>query len=275
MSSLFATRSGFFTRLLTATALTGALVGVGCSDDDNDPGGGNPTPTTTMTGAFVGAGDGGRASVTVSTTTLAPGLPRTKIQPGAGGARILGTGSVATHNVFASGSFDLDAGGVVGLSGTYSDETDSLHLTGGGYTLLGAYDDTGGIAAITGAYNGPNGIGFFAVVNAPASSVTTFCGTFVNAGATLTGRLNLVVIGSDAGGAGFPDGDPEGVGFEGTVTGTGNPKTISLSGSTNDGPFTATGDWDTTTNTVTGTWEQKDGSDNVLDSGTWEADFCN
>ena len=274
MSSLLATRSGFFTRLLTATALAGTLVGVGCSDDEENKNGGTPTPTTTMTGAFVGAGDGGRLSVTVSTTTLAPARPSAKLQWGAGGGRILGSGSVAEHNVGATGSLDLDGGAVVGLSGTYSDETDSLNLTGGGYTLLGAYDATGAVGAITGAYAGPNGIGVFIAVNTASSNVTTFCGTFVNAGATLSGRINVIVVGNEAGGAAFPEGDPEGAGFEGTVTAIGTlDRNITLSGDSGSGPFTLAGVWDTTTNTITGTWEQSDGI-SVVDSGTWEANLC-
>ena len=269
MNRILSTHSRLFQRLFAVLALAGLLTWVGCSDDDESNNGGG-TPTTSMSGAFVGAGDGGKLTVTIASTTLAPGLRAAKAQWGAGGAKILGAGSVASHGIGASGSADLDGGSVVTLSGTYSDETDTLNLTGGGYTFVGEYDDTG--PAIFGAYAGPNGVGLFGVVQ--GGGVQVFCGSFVNTGATVNGRLNLIIRGDEVGGAGVPEGSSEGAGFEGTVTGTGNPRTVTLGGETGGGEsFTATGDWDTTANTITGTWEQSDGV-NVLDSGTWEASLC-
>ena len=273
MSNPFATRPGMFTRLITVTALAGLLIGVGCSDDD-DEGGSTPTPTTSFTGIFVGQGDGGKITVTISSSSasLAPGLRAAKLQFGAGGSRLLRAGSLATHDIAATGSLDLSGGSIIGLSGTYKEESDTLNLIGGGYTLIGAYDSTGSYPGILGGYLGPNGPGLFACVTGVAAQV--FCGTFVNGGATVQGRWNLIVAGDDAAGAAIPYGTTDLIGMERTITGTGNPRTITfLGGQDGVSELTATGTWDTTTNMITGTWETTDGV-NPLDSGTWEASPC-
>ena len=274
MSKLFATHPRILTRLVTVTAAAAILVGVGCSDDDNNNGGGTPTPTTTMVGAFVGGGDGGKITVTVSSTMLAPGLPTTKLKFGAGGSRLLRPALAGAADVGASGSLDLSGGPVIGLTGNYSQEADTLHLSGGGYTFSALYDSSSSGESMVGGYSGPNGPGFFGIVKGEGGKVIqVFCGAFENAGVTVTGRWNMIINGDDVGGAAFANGDTDGAGFEGAVTGTGNPRTITFSGGNSSFSLTGTGSWNTTTNSITGTWETSDGI-STLDSGTWQGTPC-
>ncbi len=258
MSQPFAAIRRFMPRVLACVAVLGLITWVGCSDDDEDnpmnPGGGGPT-STSFTGLFIGGGDGGRVSLTIATTALAPAL-RSAI-------------------VTATGSFDLDGGAAIPLTGTYDTDTDSVYATGGGYSIAGAYDSTGTEIAILGGYTGPNGDGFFACLAGASTSITTLCGSFDNDTMTETGLWNILIYGDDVAGAAVPDGGSTVIGFEGTVVGTGNPRTINFSGSDGAVDLTGTGSWNTTTNVVTGTWDTVDsGTLTPIDNGTWGGTPC-
>lgn len=251
----------FMPRALACVAVLGLVTWVGCSDDEENPmnpGGGGPT-STSFTGMFIGGGDGGRMSLTIATTTLAPALR---------------SGLLRSAIVTATGSLDPNGGAVIPLTGTYDTDTDSVYATGGGYSIAGAYDSTGTEIAMLGGYTGPNGDGFFACLGA-STSITTLCGSFDNQSMTETGLWNIFIYGDDVAGAAVPDGASTVLGFEGTVVGTGNPRTINLSGSDGAVDLTGTGSWNTTTNVVTGTWDTVDsGTLMPIDNGTWGGTPC-
>lgn len=259
MTRFLNVNSRLIRRIFTLAALTSVALWIGCSDDESNPvnpGGG--TTSSSLSGAFVGSGDGGRLSVTIASATLAPALR---------------SASLGVDSVTATGSLDPDGGSVVSLTGTYDTDTDTLKLTDGGYTLLGVFDSTGSVDGIVGSYAGPNGTGMFGCFVASAGAVQTSCGSFVNMGATVSGRWNAIILGDEALAGAVASGDDEVVGMEGVVTGTGNPRTITLAGEGSMFQLSASGSWDTTTNTITGTWETTDGV-SILDTGTWDGSPC-
>ncbi len=249
---------------LACLGVISLVVLVGCGDDDNpaNPGGGTPA-STNMYGTFAGGTIGGKLTISIAATALAPPRPSTGIR---------------THLVTATGSMDLDGGGVIQLGGTYNDETDTLKISGGGYTFIGTYDATGTVPGILGGFTGPDQ-GFFGCVTGTASSVKVFCGTFVNAGVTVDGRWNILIVGDELAGLAVVTGSSGVVGLEGTITGTGNPRqiTIELVSSDDivaDSQLSADGTWDTTTNEVSGTWTLYDSTPTQIDNGTWTGGLC-
>jgi hypothetical protein len=226
----------------------------GCSDDDDD----NPmdpgAQSTQLTGTFVGSGDGGTMTVTIplASTALAPRLG----------------GSALSHDVAVTGVLSPDAGGTINLTGTYSEETDTLYVTGGGYVMGGEYEPAGSIPGIVGVYLGPSGAGAFGLAVGGSSTVTVYCGTYVNDDLSATGRLNTIVVGSEVAGAAVVEGEP--VGFEGAITGTAPDQTISVNQDIGNGAvLIAEGDLNATTGEITnGTWRIE--VDTVItDFGTW------
>lgn len=265
MSHRFVSIRRFLPRALVSVAVLGLAFWVGCSDDEENPmnpGGG--ATSTTFSGMFIGGGDGGRMSLTIATTSLAPALR---------------SGSLRSVVVTASGSLDLDGGAVIPFTGTYDTVTDSMDAFAtdplGDYTLAGAYDSTGTVGGVLGSYDGPNGSGFFGCLAGTPGSITTLCGSFDNQSMTETGLWNTIIYADEVAGAAVPDGSSTLIGFEGTVTGTGNPRQISIAGSDGAVDLTATGTWDTVTNQITGTWDTVDsGTQAPIDNGTWSGDPC-
>lgn len=242
---------------LCATLALLSLVAFGCSDDDDDnpmdPGPG--TQSTQLTGTFAGANDGGKMTVTIP---LAPAA----LAPRLGGPAL-------THDVAVTGTLLPDAGGTVGLTGIYNEETDSLYVTGGGYVMGGEYDPAGPIPGIAGVYLGPSGAGGFGLAVGGSGTVTVYCGTYVNDDLTASGRLNMVVVGNAVAGAAIVQGEVRG--FEGAITGTAPNQTISVNQDIGDGAFLiAEGDLNATTGEITnGTW-RIEVETVISDFGTWQ-----
>jgi hypothetical protein len=242
---------------LAALGIVSLLTFNGCGDDNNDnptnPGGG--ATSTSFTGTFVNGSEGGLMTVTVNTTTLARALR-------------------AATAVTASGVITPDGGSPISLTGTYDSATDSLYLNGGGYAFGGQYDGSGAIAGIAGLYTGPNGAGQFGCATGSSASIGVYCGTYQNQAVTETGNWNLVTSGSYIVGLAVPSGQTFGLGLEGTLTGTGTTRTITVgSDDGNGGLLTATGTLNTTTHAMSGTWHTTQDAAPV-DSGSWSGNLC-
>ena len=246
------------TRTLLIAAIIALAAFAGCGNDDNPaaPGGGTPAPTTTtFSGVMIGTGsENGTITVTVATTSLAGGL--------------------AGAPVTASGTVNPTGSATVPLTGTYDAATDSLHLSGGGYTLEGEYDDNpsgDAFKSIAGGYTGPNGNGFFAAVLQGAAQVRLFVGTFENQTTTISGKWDMVVADTLAGCIAFPDGGTidDVVPMVGRAGNTGTSRAITLAGGSGTLTVTASGTWNTTTDSVSGTWNSNDTSGPTTDTGTW------
>ena len=246
---------------LATLGLVSLLAINGCGDDNNDnptnPGGG--ATSTSFTGTFMSGYEGGMLTVTINTVSLARSL------------------RAASAAVTATGVISPDGGTAVDLVGTYDATTDSLYLTGGSYALAGKYDASGSIAGIGGAYVGPAAHpGVFGCAIGGTSSISVYCGTFQNQANTLSGRWNLVFSGNQVAGIALPNGDnaPEPPLLEGTVTGTGTSRPVTLG--YNDGSgfvISALGTLDTAAHTVSGSWHTTQDAAPV-DSGTWSGDPC-
>ena len=210
------------------------------------------TPASPFTGAFLNGFEAGLLNVTIDGGSLAPSLR----------AAVL-----ADTVVTATGVLSPDGGGVISMSGTYDTATDSLKLSGQGYSFLGQYYDTSVPPAVDGNYTGPNGAGAFVVLPGSTVAVKVFCGAFESDSTATAGRWNIVISGAALVGIEAPHGDPGFVGFSGMVTGTGVQRTLSFTTGTE---FILNGDgtWNTSTNHVSGTWSAED------DSGTWGGDRC-
>jgi hypothetical protein len=189
-------------RLRYAFLLLFLLVSPSCSDDEESPTGPSPA-TSQFTGVFTGPGDGGlmTLSIPLATGDLAPTHPvRTAL----------------AHDVQALATLALDAGGTINLAGTYSEETDSLALTGQGYSMAGRYDPAGPVPGVTGEWTGPPGPGFFDCAAGGTGEVHTYCGDETRTGIVFE-PMQVGIAGlSDLFGFIVIDGEP--IHLEGTVT---------------------------------------------------------
>ena len=249
--------AGFVASTLALTLLA-LLAAYGCGSDDDPvkPPGGTPVPPVTLatpfTGTFVNGSESGLLNVTIDGGSLAPPLR---------------AAARADTVVTATGVLSPDGGGVVTLNGTYDTSTDTLKLSGQGYSFLGQYYVDAIPPLIDGNYTGPNGPGTFAGLPGSTTAVKVFCGTFESESTATAGRWNIVISGGTVLGIEAPYGDPGTVGLHGTVTGTGVVRTLSLA-SGGDFALLGQGTWNTSTNHVSGTWMAAD------DSGTWAGDLC-
>lgn len=247
------------------------LLAAGCGSDKKvtaPTGGGGPT-STSFTGILVNTTQTGRLTVTIATSSLAAPFRVARSVPfpasSAGAASVSATGMI---------EFPTDT---MNLTGTYNTATDSLNLSGEGYTLEGHVDTSGSKPALQGKYSGPSGTGGFGCSEGTASTVQLYCGTFQSTtGSGTYGSLNVAVSGATLAGVAFPNLDDHGSPFSGTVTGTGDTRTINLEG-TVPGDYSVSGGG--TLNTVTreitdGTWAYEDLYSHATDSGTWSAVHC-
>ena len=215
------------------------------------------------TGTFMGAEEGGRIGITIDDAVLA-------------GARVQPAASTGTHHVRASAVLTQDGGATSEVIGFFDHETNSLTLSGSGYTVTGAWDESLPYSGMIGQYQGPAGNGLFVCLWGSTTTVKVMCGTFQNANQTASGRLNFAMYGMDLVGLAASD-DEKLWRLEGVATPTYPSSTIwtiQLSSSDGEGgTLTATGTLDATTNTVTGTWETSVNTD-AVDSGTWSGSLC-
>jgi hypothetical protein len=232
----------------------------GCSSNDKKnpaaPGGGGTTQTTTFVGIFTNATERGKITVTVNTTSLAARIRAAR----AGEPSVTATATLAP----ATGS-------TVSLAGLYDSATDSLKLTGGGYTFLGIYDASNTPPSVYGGYSGPNGMGSFGAIPTTASSspIEIYLGSFQSDSTNTHGSFNMARYDTLAGVLAFVEGDVEASALDGTVTGTGTTRTVSLQGSSGSFSVTATGTLDTSTHDVSGIWHTYDSDLLKGDDGTW------
>jgi len=228
----------------------------GCGSDDGGtsnpivPGGGRPS--TQLIGTFANGSQAGSITIAIATASLAPALR---------------SAAVRDSPVAASGELNLEAGGVVTLTGTYERGTDSLHLSGGGYTFGGYYYRGSVPPVLGGEYTGPSGAGSFGCFPGTGTTVKVFCGEF-RSGTSPVGHWNLAIAGTSLMGLEAPYGDYPATGFSGTVEATGAFRDLTFSGSGTDFLLNGSGTWNTATDHVTGTWTTDDGS------GTWSVTRC-
>jgi hypothetical protein len=254
-----------FTLLLALPLALGILAFGGCSDDDENPpsGGGTPPTTTSFKGVFANSTENGSLSVTVQSTSLAsphPGRLLLATRPQRSGAAV----------VSATGTLKPIGGSQASVSGSYDPDQDTLYLAGAGYTMQGQYDSSGTFQSISGMYSGPNGQGFFGCVTG-STTPATYCGTFTGGS---TGNWDILIAGDKVGGIAFPaTGEPSA--FEGTIETTGTMRAITA-GNSDPGvsTLTVTGTWNTTTNTVSGSWTFEDLVTPSTISGTWSGSPC-
>jgi hypothetical protein len=231
------------------------LLGVaGCSKDDPvkpvHPGGGSD-PSTQLTGSFLNSSEAGLLTVDIATRNLAPRL-RSELPDTA---------------VTATGVASLESGIAVILSGTYNPGSDSLKLSGQGYSFRGFHWSTAVPPHVEGSFDGPNGPGYFGCMPGTRNAVKVLCGHFQSGSTSTTGRWDAVLAGTTLLGFESPSGDSGVVGFSGTVTGTSIMRTLTFS-TGGEFVFGGSGTWDTETDHAAGTWAADD------DAGTWSADLC-
>ena len=194
-----------------AVILASGVIGItGCSDDDDNPVG-PKTPSTQFAGVFLGGNNGGRVtlSIPLDSEELAPARP---------------TSAGPAYEVPVLANLSFDAGASVDLLGSYNEETDSLHVAGNGYVLVGAYDPAEPIPGITGHFTGPSEPGLFdCVVDAgtgSASDVQSWCGEHTQDQNLYEGMYVGVVGWTEL--LGFIEIEGEPIHFEGTVTASGD-----------------------------------------------------
>ena len=246
--------------LLTFAAALSLTLMLGCGDDSKNPvnpGGG--ATSSSFTGWLGNGTESGLLSVTVSRGYLAGQLRA----PGA-----------ATVIVNATGLLRISGGSTDTLNGTFEDDPGYIDLTGTNYTLTGVYD-SGPPSVLSGTYTGPNGDGQFECEVGGASSADVYCGTYQNQAHTTNGSLIFAIRGSQLKGAAIEEGSGDATGFTGTSTGTGATRTLNVSSTiTNGYKLTATGELDTGTQSVSGTYKI-DYNSAPNDSGTWAGQLCN
>ena len=250
---------------LLVPAALGLFVLAGCSDDDDDDDNTPPATQTTMGGSLAGvSGENGTLSLTIQSGTLA-GTLRGQT---AATSLVRPAGNVV---VGASGTLDLEGlGGQVGLSGTYNTDNDSLLLSGGGYTIEGMRTNTSAGQVIEGTYTGPTTSGAFFVIAGAGVPLQAYCGTYHSGADADSGFFHVTVRGSSIAGFALSSLDPgDIVRLYGDATGTGNSRDITIQDPNNpSGAPLATGTWDTTTDTMNGTYGFGG------DTGTWNATLC-
>ena len=163
-------------KLLFIIVVIVAAVITGCKKDETPTGSGG---SVTYIGTLANASETGSITLTFAS---AP----SKQSPRAT------AGSETIINV--SGSIKI-AGVTITLTGTYNTDTDSLIVSGGGYTFAGTYSN----GNISGTYTGPHGSGSFtAEVSGEGTTIKVYCGTYheTSPDTSVHGRFNLVVKGN-------------------------------------------------------------------------------
>ena len=254
---------------LVLIAAIGVLALAGCSSDDNpaNPGGGTPS-TSSFVGMFESGVQSGKLTVTVNTATparrwgghLAPGAAVT-----ATGTATIGTTSYP-------------------LTGTYDTGSNGFTLAGSGYTFGGQYEaGTHGRPNINGLWFGPGGSddrGNFVCYQGTGISVKAYCGVYRSIpSAPDSGSFSFAVIDTFLVGYAHSSSDTTltaGIIYEGKVTGSVNPRTITINYDGGAYILFAPGTLDTLSGIVGGTYTATDvaggGADD--DNGTYSGAVC-
>jgi len=232
----------------------------GCSSDDDSPAPAGGGPVTTMQGVMINGSENGQLTISIASATLAP-------PPGALTAAIV---------VGATATFRPTAGPQVNLTGNYDVDTDSLWLSGGGYDLVTMVEATDDPPGASGQYTGPNGPGFFGVVQPTAQpSLSVSCGRFSSDSTAAVGAITFIVTDTLFAGLAIADGDSNLAGFEGSVSGTGTMRSVLGVGDPGSDSLTIMGTLNTLTGQSTGTFTISElPSTQTLETGTWTAGPC-
>ncbi len=221
--------------VLVAVALTG------CKKDSDSVVTPPVTGSTTYVGTLANAAETGSMTLTFSSAIgkLAPTLVQN-----------------AESLITVNGSIKIGST-TIPITGTYNTTTDSIFISGGGYTFTGKLHN----GHITGSYTGPNGPGgFSASPSSSEGSVKVYCGTSheTSPDTSSHGRFNLVITGTSV--SGITD---DGLELSGTVNGTNISISINvggtlfpiatgvIEGTSLHGNYSFSG----SEGTVTGTWE--------------------
>ena len=217
-----------------------------CNDNKNPSaptGGGGGNGPITFVGVAAGAAVGGKLAFSLP-VGIAP-------EPQAGPFSSRGLINV-------SGTFSPTGAAAIGLNGTYDQTSEYLILSGGNYTFTGTYFS--GVLRGNWARTPSPAVGTFVLVQAnSASSVHAYCGTFTSTSGGEGGIFDFVTQGTTVDGIACTSSGTE-TRLQGTLAGT----AITLVNPLNPGPYLATGTLSTSTDTVSGTYN--DGAGN---SGTW------
>jgi len=251
---------------IAALVILAAVLIVGCSNDDNPAGPGGGTPTSGFTGLFVTGSASGKMTLTISATSLA------------GRIRPLQASRVGAHEITANATITPTGGSAINLFGIYSEENDSFYVAGGGYTLIGHYDDSETPPSITGSVSGPGGTdGIFGCFLGSSSTIKIYCGTYESTLGSGAGSWNMASIDTSLVGVAFPAGGSASdlITFDGTIERTGTTRAIAFAGGEPGVlDLTGSGSFDTGTNEVSGSWNLDDASDVLDDAGTWTGMLC-
>jgi len=228
----------------TLAVLAGTLILAGaCSDSGdggNNPGGGSTTQFLGIMSTDDGL-ESGEISITLQTASPDVEAP---------------TAVTAYASVTASGTHKL-AGTSVSMTGTYDDQTQSVTLTGGGYTVAGFFD---GVDRLEGGFSGPGNSGIF-VTTRKGNATVAYCGTFTgDDDGTFSFVINnqnevLGTAYTTSGSAPIPlDGVKSGSNI--TIYAPGSTSIVLASGAISG-------------NSASGTWDDHQGS-----TGTWSGSVC-
>jgi hypothetical protein len=270
---MFNTRNPRFSHLALALVLAGA-VGVlalgGCSSNDNpaNPGGGTPG-TSSFVGMFASGVQSGKLTVTVNTASL---------------ARRWGGHLAPRATVTATGTATIGTTSYP-LTGTYDTGSNGIALAGGGYTFGGQFEaGTHGRPNLNGLWFGPGGSddrGNFVCYQGAAINVKAYCGVYRSIPAAPdSGSFSFAVVDTFLVGFAHSAADTSltaGLVYEGKVTGSGNPRTITIN-YTAAGQYTllAPGTLDTLSGAVGGTYTFTDIANGGAgdDNGTYSGAVC-
>jgi len=234
------------TKLLFLFAIVLAVFMAGCSDDDNPAGGGGGGPT--YYGTFANPSESGSMNMNfASAPKLGVDAPQ----------------SVAAV-IVVTGTIKIQGGATITITGTFDTETDSLKISGGGYSFEGTLTN----GDLVGSYTGPNGEGSFVAGTSTSGTVKVFLGEYIETApspGTHHGKINIVVDGTAV--TVLVRDDVEASDFVITFQGTliGSQVTIYVSGTT--GPVLAEGTMNEAGTHCSGTYNSGD------EQGDWSADL--
>jgi hypothetical protein len=229
-----------YVALAIVTILATSWYACGGSGSSSNSSPTSPSGSTLSATMFEGtiAGSGGQSgafSVTIQTAVAASSIAR---------IRAAGLTIKPESITQVSGTLNVAGGASVTLAGSYDSSTNTVSLSGGGFTLTGPIRG----AVLSGTYTGPSSSGVFSSLNATQNSVTTYLGTlggpggvfnlqvsangavsgefFTTNGAsdnTLTGQLNGTTLSLTNAAGGSGTGTIQGNNINGTCPKSGNP----------------------------------------------------
>ncbi len=259
--------AGLSVALAAAAAAIAALLTGGCGSDSKTTAPALPAPgSTTFVGILTNTTQTGRLTVVISTASLAAPIRVERA------GHYLASRSAAA--VGATGTLDFGSTPLE-LTGTYNQASDSLNLSGGGYTLEGVVDLSGPRPSLKGAYGGPQGTGGFGCARGTYATVQFYCGTYMNDSTTMHGVFHFTVSDTTLVGIAFPDSSATGTAFGGFLRDAGDSLDVSIEVLVEgDHHMTGSGKLAKDTHEVRGTWADYDYFSMHTETGTFNALPC-